>query len=416
MASHRLEDIFRKTAHYHVQDIQSLKAIFGGETFPVGHRNIVSASGVYTDTIVLPDPFLRTRQLALEDGSAEQVQWFVKSALSVLQYRDAATADLTTPLVVIVPDMSYVDAQEREMLKTTSEPSILAHLEAMFGIPFASLDEAGDYLAKFESPGDVVGHLKDPKRLLFDVDDHDPLEEQIERYTENHFSRAAYSAGRVVLMSAIGRMLQASDLLRRSRWLNGTPLIDAPTSWQHFTWKLGYDAQTASDSRGDRLHLHMNRALQSAATGEMQWLGKVPVSALIEMRKNDVLPELREMLSRGVAELAELRPDNFYRTGDQVFENIQKAFDDHQKVLASLTGKKWRFAGVELASCVVKGAVQVASACGVPGVSLIGAGLEQVVDIPKLKDVPKRIRSLRDEGQKLNSSAVGMLFNASKRH
>jgi len=162
------------------------------------------------------------------------------------------------------------------------------------------------------------------------------------------------------------------------------------------------------------MNLHMTKALQSAASGDMEWLGAVPIRALIEMRKQSVLPELREILSAGVSELIELRPDNFFRTGDQVVENIQKAFDEHRKKLSSLTGKKWRFGGVELASCVVKGAVQVASACGVPVVSLVGAALDQAVDVPKLKDLPKRFRGLRDETRSLNGSAVGMLFQLSK--
>src|SRR5258708_16029280 len=106
----------------------------------------------------------------------------------------------------------------------------------------------------------------------------------------------------------------------------------------------------------------MTQALQNAARYEMEWLGNVPIEALVEMRKQDVLPELRQMLSQGVGALIELRPDNFHRTGDQVIKNMQDAFDDHRKKLRGLTGKKWRFAGVELGSCVAKGVIQVASA------------------------------------------------------
>jgi len=80
-----------------------------------------------------------------------------------------------------------------------------------------------------------------------------------------------------------------------------------------------------------------------------------------------------------------------------------------------LNGEKWKFAGTELASCVVKGAVQIASACGMPLVSLIGTALDQAVDVPKAKDIPKRPRTLRDEDRQVKQSAVGMLFAASKK-
>jgi hypothetical protein len=57
-----IDDLWKHTwdsAHYHVQDLTGLKAVFGGEIFPSGRRNIVSCSGVYADTIVL-----RTRSCA----------------------------------------------------------------------------------------------------------------------------------------------------------------------------------------------------------------------------------------------------------------------------------------------------------------------------------------------------------------
>jgi len=401
------------TAHYHVQDLSGLKAVFGGETFPSGRKNIVSCSGVYADTIVLPDPFLRTRHFYDQEG-ASAVRWFTKSALSILHYREAALADVRMPLVVIAPDRTFVDETEAQSLVHVSEPSILKHLNATFGIEFASIEEAERFLRALQSPLDVTAKLADKERLLFNLGDRDPLEKQIEDYMSKYFSPFFDGgAGDAVFASATGRMRQATDLLRRSDWLGGTPLIDAPTSWRYFTWKLGYEAQCAPGNPD--LHLHMTHALQNAARTEMEWLGNVPIEALIEMRKQDALPELRQVLSNGVEALMELRPDNFYRTGDQVVKNVQDAFEDHRKKLAALTGKKWRFGGIELASCIVKGTVQIASACGVPLVSLIGTAIDQVVDVPKMKELPKRFSALKDEHKALHSSAVGLLFDASQR-
>jgi hypothetical protein len=96
-----IDELWKETwdsTHYHVQDIPGLKAVFGGETFPLGRKNIVSSSGVYADTIVLPDPFLRTRHFYDQDDSTA-VRWFVKSAVSILHYRKAALAEVQVPLV-----------------------------------------------------------------------------------------------------------------------------------------------------------------------------------------------------------------------------------------------------------------------------------------------------------------------------
>ncbi|WP_440637279.1 hypothetical protein ACSHT2_25585 [Bradyrhizobium sp. PUT101] len=410
-----IDDLWKETwdsAHYHVQDLTGLKAVFGGETFPSPRKNIVSCAGVYADTIVLPDPFLRTRFTQQQDD-ATAVRWFVKSALSLLHYREAALADVECPLVVIAPDASYVDDDEQEVMIRAAEPSVLKHLAALFGTQFGSIEEASEFLSTLAAPEQVTAKLADKKRLLFHEGDNDPLEQQIQDYMDGYFSsQLEGGAGTAVLFSAMGRMRQATDLLRRASSLGGAPLIDAPTSWKYFTWKLGYEA--GSDPEKPDLHLHMTQAMQNAARYEMRWLGNVPVEALIEMRKQNVLPELRQMLSTGVEALMELRPDNFHRTGDQVIKNIQDAFDGHRKQLDALRGKKWRFAGVELGACVVKGAVQIASACGVPGVSLIGAALDQALDVPKARDIPRRFKALREEHKKAHSSAVGLLFDASR--
>lgn len=131
-----IDDLWQQTwdtAYYHVQDLEGLKAVFGGETFPSTRKNIVSSSGVYADTIVLPDPFLRTRAVSQRDD-ATAVRWFIRSALSLLHYKDAALADIKQPLVVIAPDATYLDEDEQKMLIQASEMSTLKHLRALFGV------------------------------------------------------------------------------------------------------------------------------------------------------------------------------------------------------------------------------------------------------------------------------------------
>jgi hypothetical protein len=50
---------------------------------------------------------------------------------------------------------------------------------------------------------------------------------------------------------------------------------------------------------------------------------------------------------------------------------------------------------------VVRGAVEIAAACGVPGVSLIKTALDEVVDAPKIKELPERYRQLKEEDKRV---------------
>jgi hypothetical protein len=412
-----VEDLWREAheiARIHVEDMGGLKAIFGGELFPTGPHNVASTCGVYVDSIVLPEPFLRARLFLTEGPDESRVYWLVNQALGLLNYKTLALAELDTPIVILAPDAHQFDPHELQNLMEISDPDVVAHLNALYGGKFKTIEEAANFLQRFETPSQAIAGLQDRSRLLFEIGVSEPLEQQLQNYIDDYTSlKGIKHAGQAVLAKALGRMRQANDVLIRSRALHGTPLIDAPVSWQYFNWKLQYDLRRLDPRHTHELHLV--RALQSAARTEMTWLGKVPPKALIEMRKVGALPELRDILSRGVAELVASRPDNFFRTGDQVVENIQAAFDEHRKQVSKLRGKKWRFAGVELGACVVRGVIEVAAACGVPLVSLAKAALDQIIEIPKLKQLPGKYRMLRDESQKLHNSPVGLLFNQSHR-
>jgi hypothetical protein len=84
-------------------------------------------------------------------------------------------------------------------------------------------------------------------------------------------------------------MVQANDVLLRSQRFGGVPLIDAPTFWRYFTWKLEYDNRSAYGL--DATDTQVVAGLQVAAQGNMQWLGRIPSAALIELRKTGGIQE-----------------------------------------------------------------------------------------------------------------------------
>jgi hypothetical protein len=400
-------------ARVHVEDMGGFKAVFGGELFPTTSHSVASTCGVYVDTIVLPEPFLRAEIVLTEGKQEHRAYWFVKQVLNVLNYKTLAVADVDTPIVALVPDAYRFDEDAAKQLVRISDPDAVTHLNILFGREFQTLEEAAEFLQAFESPSEVVAALRDRSRFLFQDGATEPLEQQLQEYIDEFTSlKGITHAGEATLAKVVGRMRQANDLLIRSNSLYATPLIDAPVSWQYFNSKLQYDVSRIDPQ--DRLNLHLVRGLQSAAKTEMVWLGNVPSEALIEMRKVGALPELRQILSRGVAEIAAARPDNFFRTGDKIIENIQSAFAEHQKKLDDLRGKKWGFAGVELGTCVVRGVMEVAAACGVPLVSLAKTALDQVVEVPKLRQLPAKFRALRNESEALHKSPVGLLFQQRK--
>ncbi|SEJ44642.1 hypothetical protein SAMN04244579_04415 [Azotobacter beijerinckii] len=402
----------------HVEDMHdALKGVFGGDLFPSHEENIASKCSLYTDTLVLPDPFLRTKHMFERLGGERKAYYLIKHALNLLQYRDLACADVTPPIVVVLPDVSALEEEEKQFYYQLGQEDALIHGARVFGRRFETFEEMLEFCQHLDTIERAAAEVRDPRRVLFDTEWEGSLPEQLQRAakTEAYSGILGTASPGVILASqALGRMSTSNELLIKARRLRGTPIIDAPTSWQYFVWKLEYDSALAGEVDGLR-DIHTVRGLQTLAANEMRWLGRVPPDALIEVRKSGALDEVRSILSRGVEELATVNPTNFHRTSDLVFDNIHAAFAEHQKNVDALAAKKWKFAGSDIGSWIVVGSLAAtAAATGAPVWGLAALAADQLLKAPKLREIPKSIKDLVQETQQLKRSPVGLLFKYSK--
>lgn len=402
----------------HVEDMhESLKGVFGGDLFPSSEENIASKCSLYTDTLVLPDPYLRSKHMFERMGEEKRAYYLIKHALNLLQYRELACADIAPPIVVILPDASALEDDEKQYFYKLGQEDAVLHGARVFGRRFSSFEEMLEFCEHLDTVERAAAEVHDHKRVLFDTEWEGSLHEQLERATRSDvYSGLLGTAnpGVILASQALGRMSTSNELLVKARRLRGTPVLDAPTSWQYLVWKLEYDAVQAGEIDGLR-DIHTVRGLQTLALNEMRWLGRVPPAALIEVRKAGALNEVRKILANGVEELATVNPTNFHRTSDRVFDNIHSAFAEHQKNIDNLVAKKWKFAGSDIGSWIVVGSLAAtAAATGTPVWGLAALAADQLLKAPKLRDIPQSIKDLADETTKLKRSPVGMLFKLSR--
>ncbi len=405
-------------AHIHIEDMHNnVKGIFGGDLFPSPYENIASKCSIYMDTIVLPDPFLRSRHIFKNMGDKDRAYYLIKHALNILQYKILACADVENPIIVILPDIAELQEEEKEFFHSLGKQDSLIHSGKLFGREFSSIEELLEFAEHLDTAERVVAEIKDESRILFDTEwDGDP-EEQIKRAMSDQHAKMLGTdhPGIIMASQSVGRMSVSNELLIKSRQLRGTPIIDAPTSWQYLAWKMEYDAEHI-EKRDNLKELHIVRGLQNLANGEMEWLGNVPPEALIEIRQQGAMDDIREILGKGIEELTSSNPNNYHRSHDQVFDNINEAFDQHKKNINELRGKKWKFAGTDIGSWLVMGTLGVtAAATGMPVWGLAAIAADQLLDAPKLKNIPGSIKELAKENKELNQSPVGLLFNVSKK-
>ena len=394
----------------HLEDSFDTKAIFTGEIFPDGRSNVVSSTGIYFDTTILPDPFLKMAPVLERMDEQDRVTEILRLGLQVLQYKDLAIADVSKPLVAILPDRHGLEEDYRKFVHDCASDDAVKHAARLFGRQFSGMEELADFLKRFKTSVDIVAALRQPNELVFATEWEGSLADHIDRFVlENGKKLRIAAPGQAVFLHLLTRFSQANDSYQRSRELRGTPIVRAETSWLWFNWMLRANAQALD---GDVLTgLHVARALGTTVKSEISWLGNVPPAALIEIRKTGALEEIRALLGSGIQELVDARPDNFHRTGDKVFDNLYAAFQAHEKQIDVLRMKKWKFAGFDVGSFFVVGGIEMTAA--LTGLPLYGAAAvtaSRLGVIPTAKELKEKFDKLKEEDAKLNSTGVGILF------
>lgn len=399
---------------YHLQDGQQLKATFAGDLFPAHWENAVSTAGLYLDTIILPCPITRIAPLHGVLPDREVAALFTKHTLTAMTYREIATANITPPIVLVLPNPDEGDSDNRRQLFGRAEPAMLKHAGYLFDRQFASLDHLRDYCEQLHTVDQVIAELKRPDRLLFDAKwDRDPRAQLMRAMDEHKATIAGMDpsiAGMHVLGTCFGRMPQALGAQENALHFGGIPLVNAETSWLYYQWMLEYDSLDDLADHVRSTGMHVARALVAESGNNLAWLGRVPPETVVEIRKNGLADELRGLLSHGVADLIALKPENYHRTADQVVENLDAAFRKHQQQLLEARQKKLKLYGLDVGSFVATGAIAVTAA--LTGNPTLGAvsGLLGIAGLPNLKDIKSRFRSIADEDRARRASPTGLLF------
>lgn len=398
----------------HLEDTFDLKAVFTGELFPDGRSNVASSTGIYFDTTVLPDPFLKISPVLQFMSVGEKCREIVRLALQVLSYKTLALADVEKPIIAILPDRHHLEEGYKNFINECAISDAIVHTKVLFGQEVNDGQELFDYYSHFSDAEQVVKKLIKPEKLVFATEWGGNLAEQMSQYLdEQGASLGINKPGQAVFMNLVSRFSQANDAFQRSLQLRGTPIIQAPTSWIWYNQMLEYNAgNSQSDSLND---LHVAHALNSTVKNEMPWMGNIPPDSLLEIRQSGALDEIRSLLKGGLNELINANPSNFYRTGDKVFGNLDAAFTDHEKKLKELSDKKWKFGGRDLSSFIVVGGITIAAALtSLPAFAALGAAAGMSGYIPTVKELKDKYKKLTAEETKIKNTGVGILLSTKK--
>lgn len=399
---------------YHLQDGAQLKATFSGDLFPAHWENAVSTAGLYIDTIVLPCPILRIAPILGLYPDREVARLFAKHVLTAMTYRDVATADVNPPIVMILPHPDDIRRGESGDLLVRATPAILKHATYLFDREFSDLNHYQEFCSHLQTASQLMSELRRPDRVLFDTTWEQGAEAQLTRMMRDPQPILpgfdSHNAGHQVFGASVGRMPQALASKETAQHFGATPFISVQTSWDYYTWFLEYESTSSSHDVRELKSTHVARALVSEGEQNLSWLGNVPPETVLQIRKSGHAEELRHILSAGIDELVTLRPDNYYRTSDRVVENLNKAFEDHQRELLNARNKKLKLYGIDVASFVATGAIAVTAALtSSPGLG-VASGLLGIAGLPNLREIKSKFKEQAAADMARRNSPTGLLF------
>lgn len=407
-------DDVAESGAFHLQDGPQLKATFSGDLFPAHWENAVSTAGLYIDTIVLPCPILRIAPLRGVYPDGEVARLLVKHVLTAMTYRGVATADLDPPVAVILPTPDDIHRGENDDLLSRAAPAVLKHGAYLFGREFSDLNEYGEFCASLNTIQRVIAELKRPDRMLFNTDWDRGAEAQL-----THMMRESQSilqgfdpsvAGNQVFSISAGRMPQALASQEAAWHFGGTPLINAQTSWHYYSWFLEYQSIGSNLDPRDAKSAHVTRALVAEREQNLSWLGNVPPETVLEIRRNGQTEELRHILSAGLDDLIALRPDNYYRTSDRVVDNLNRAFEEHQRKVLEARDKKLKLYGLDVGSFVATGVIAVTAALTSNPVLGVASGILGMAGLPNLREIRSKFKEQAAANMARKNSPTGLLF------
>lgn len=401
-----------------LSSLSALKAVFGGDIFPSFGTNVACSTGMYIDTVVLPDPLLRVTEFIATASDEQQFFFLVKHGLNVLQYRDLALADVSPPIVVVAPDPMVLNREFKRALDSSVESDILAHGSALFGRDFPTVTDFGQFLSGLENYQALARELRSPDRLLFDVEWTETPEQQVARYRRESIERfgrdpAFDGFGSLVLFLTMGRMISVDEVVSKSLRFGGCPLIDAPTSWKYLQWKYEYDLQRGTSQPSKIATAAISHALAVAGDERFPLLRNVPPTALVELRRRGAMAEMRELISRGIGEIDGASDEGLDDVVDQVVGNLSAALAEHRREVMQYKGDRNKFCGFDVAPWLVVGGVSIAAAATGSVPLGVASALLGSVGAPSGRDLWSRGKAVLDQRRRLRSSPVAICFGDS---
>lgn len=324
-------DVFRDA-----RNTGGMKLVLGGSSrFSGSHFASVRKMLLYADSILIPDPLLPWLETERKEERFRHVN-LLEQSFWLLHLKPLVDVDLPYPAVLVFPSWEK-GLEERDAITQEGQFALTAAVVGHhLGYRFGHLDElkafAIDHSSEF-----LEGVDKARLFLAPGADSPEPLEIGIRRYwdhvrtwrTEEHVaSLKQFPESVLVLYAIMERLGPQYHLLENAEELAGQPMMCVEAHWYyHKLIAQTFEGQLVSQGSLSPNTIAVLRSLDRPAH---EWLGNVPMSSLVDMRRNNENEQFRKRLAAHTADLHTAALDDLDRVAAEVGRGIAGLVADHK--------------------------------------------------------------------------------------
>jgi hypothetical protein len=368
---------------------------------------------LYIDSVVMaPIIAPSTLNRMMNDRPTASIFRMIACALELMEIKDLFFADIQPPIVTLIEPFPLSEPEFQKSYEELTTNDGIAFCSYIFGREFSSRDEIEQFLMQYRTVDELCKNIRNPE--FFTWPNH-CLEDDFKFSMDTiydlcpHLFQGPNDAkllAQATAASIFGRFGLINSQLFSCGALDASPVEEHALYYRRLLWKFQRDNEIISRSSG--IGISRDVLVMTALQLEnFRWLGNVPIEGIVKMRKEGELQHLRDILSRGVADIRTADSMDFVRVARQVSHNINQAFILHRTQIKRLDEEYRRKYDFDVASLLVTGVMGVASALFPPLAMVAG-----VIGGGSTTKIISDILDKRTKSEELSKKPVALLFDA----
>lgn len=327
------------------KQLGGMKLVIGGSSrFTSSTFDSIRKMLLYTDTILIPDPILPWIE---KDRSEEAFQnvLLLENIFRILQVKPLVDADLPYPAILVFPSWEKSLEHEDEATQEGIQDLITEFFSTYLNSTYSNLQEIASFAQKHEPI--FLEHVERNKLFIAPGGGFsEPLAQNIVMYKneirtwrskEFNNKIANIPDSLLVFNGILERLAPQYHLIENANELYAQPMFCLSSHWHYYSLCANmYERRLQNKSL---LSPNTSSILQSLNAPNLQWLGNVPLTALVELRKNNENEYFRTHLDKYTKELNSASISDIDRIAAEVGRGIASLLAEHQKQIRAIETK-----------------------------------------------------------------------------